>query len=247
MLPSLIHQDMTNLDHSFSIIDKLRTVTNNLWYSDHALAVYVSFASAAILCLHILVVSKCSRPAFVWFGLVGKHDISQQDINRSRIEAHGGRVIFAVEVLTFLGSLELLYISVSRLLAVENTDRAVQGLSCFAFVSSVIFSNNKSSKVFSLQAYTSILSLFVIVYPRPTVVSQHITLVLATCWTVYFIRNVVPLLTYTESPADPIYKLWELISVLSFTGVLLPLAKPRRYVPFDISVSCTFLRPDYPI
>lgn len=56
-------------------------------------------------------------------------------------------------------------------------------------------------------------------------------------WIVYFVRNVVPLMTYTQHPEDPLYKLWELISVLSFTAVILPLVTPRQYVPFDAAVS----------
>jgi len=78
---------------------------------------------------------------------------------------------------------------------------------------------------------------FVVIYPRPTPVSNHITLVLGTSWTVYFIRDVVPLMTYTRAPADPLDMLWEVIGVLSITGVLLPLITPRRHVPVDLSVS----------
>lgn len=50
-------------------------------------------------------------------------------------------------------------------------------------------------------------------------------------------RDVVPLMTYTQHPEDSLYKLWELIAVLSFTAVILPLVTPRKYVPFDASVS----------
>ncbi|KAH0581470.1 hypothetical protein H2248_012549 [Termitomyces sp. 'cryptogamus'] len=84
-----------------------------------------------------------------------------------------------------------------------------------------------------LEAYTSLLALFTVVYSRSTIASGHISVILATSWTVYFIRNVIPLMTYTESPLDPLYMLWELMGVLSFAGVLLPIITPRSYVPFN--------------
>ncbi|KAF8956143.1 P-loop containing nucleoside triphosphate hydrolase protein [Flammula alnicola] len=213
--PRLLVQDFQNLAFSFSSIT---TITSNPnWNIDHVLPVYVSVASAAVLLIHALVVSKYTKPVFTRLGLVGKGDAIPQGTNEGRIKAHGGRVIFAAEVLTLIGSLVLLYLSLSRVLRLEGAEREVQSVACMPF------------------AYSALLAFFVVIHPRPTVVSHHISLVLATSWTVYFIRNVVPLMTYTSVPEDPPYMLWELIGVLSFTGVLLPLITPHRYVPFDPS------------
>lgn len=62
---------------------------------------------------------------------------------------------------------------------------------------------------------------------------------LAVAWAVLFVRDVFPLLTYTESPADRNPQMWALFGVLTFTGVLLPLLTPRPYIPFDPAV-CLF-------
>lgn len=67
--------------------------------------------------------------------------------------------------------------------------------------------------------------------------SLHLTPVLASSWMVNFSLNIVPLMTFTRQPEDPPYKLWELIGVLSFVAVLIPLVTPRHYVLFDLSVS----------
>jgi hypothetical protein len=213
--PRLLFQDFQNLAFSFSSIT---TITSNpSWNVDHVLPVYVSFASAAVFLIHALVVSKYTKPIFARLGLVGKDDAVPQGTNEGHIKAHGGHVIFAAEVLTLIGSLVLLHLSLSKVLRLEGAEKEVQSVACIPF------------------AYSALLAFFVVIYPRPTAVSRHISLVLATSWTVYFIRDVVPLMTYTSVPADPPYMLWELIGVLSFTGVLLPLITPHRYIPFDPS------------
>ncbi|KAG5644693.1 hypothetical protein DXG03_007916 [Asterophora parasitica] len=202
--PSLFVQNWSSPDFpSLSIISSA-----SHWKSDHALPVYASIVSVALLLIHAFTLSEYTRPILVRLNLAKEREISPQVDSGGHIKSHGGRVIFATEVLTLIGSLELLRVSVTRVLALEGLER---------------------------DAYSSLLALFAVVSPRPTIVSHHINLVLAASWTIFFARDVVPLLTYTRTPADPSHLLWHLISVLSLTAVVLPLVKPRRYVPFDPS------------
>ncbi|KAF8068839.1 P-loop containing nucleoside triphosphate hydrolase protein [Lyophyllum atratum] len=212
--PHLLIQDLPNLAFSFSSITS--DLSDNPWQNGHALSVYVSLTSAVVLFIHALLVSTYTRPVFARLGLVKKGDSVPQVTNEGRIKAHGGRVIFGAEVVTLIGSLELLRVSLSRALTLENgpSEIILQG---------------------TAQAYATLLALFIVIYPRPTAVENHVKLVLGTSWIVYFIRDVVPLMTYTSLPADPSHMLWQLIGVLTFVGVLLPLITPHRYVPFDPS------------
>ncbi|KAG5725322.1 ATP-binding cassette transporter abc4, partial [Termitomyces sp. T112] len=194
----------------------ITSLTGTPWRGDHTLPVYVSIASAAVLLFHVLVSSKLTRPLFAPLGFTRKsEDTVRENTEDSHIQRHGGRIIFASEVVTLISSLELLRVALLRVFAVEGPQRIELTVACVPF------------------AYTTLLALFTVVYSRSTIASGHISVILATSWTVYFIRNVIPLMTYTESPLDPLYMLWELMGVLSFTGVLLPIITPRSYVPFN--------------
>ncbi|KAF9469432.1 hypothetical protein BDZ94DRAFT_1303901 [Collybia nuda] len=101
---------------------------------------------------------------------------------------------------------------------VAQSAAVTEELECIAFASSIV------------------LALFIVVYLHPdSAISPHLITVLASSWMVYFFRNVVPLVMYNQHPADFPYMLWGLVSVLSFTAVLLPLITPYRYTPFDVS------------
>ncbi|KAG6849488.1 hypothetical protein H0H93_008015 [Arthromyces matolae] len=216
MAPGLFVQDGASDQPFFGTL----IASQQPFQGDHSLPVYASIASATVLFLHFLVVSKLTRSLFAYLGLVGKDDEVVQDTanqDKSHVRAHGGRLIFASEVFQLLGSLELLRVALLRLSTVQGPQKTELILASIPF------------------AYTSCLALFSVAYPRRTVVSTHVSLVLAATWMVYFIRDVIPLMTYTESPLDSLYMLWELISVLSLTGVVLPLVTPRPYVPFNPS------------
>ncbi|KAF8068784.1 P-loop containing nucleoside triphosphate hydrolase protein [Lyophyllum atratum] len=212
---SLVIQDILNLD--VHAISAATSPTGDIWHSLHAIPVYVSLASAGVLLIRVLIASKLSEVAFSRAELAKTREVAPESVTTSHVDAHGGRIIFAAEALTFVGCLELLRVSLDRFSTLEGAETRVLG-----FVSLVF-------------AYTSLLALFVIINPRPTSVSHHITLVLAASWTAFFIYDVMPLMTYTKSPADPEYKLWELVGTLSFTAILLPLVTPRRYKPFNPS------------
>lgn len=83
---------------------------------------------------------------------------------------------------------------------------------------------------------------------RPSVAAYHLNLVLGSTWLVYFIRDVVPCLTYTMKPVDHGFLLWELFGVLAATGVILPLITPRTYQPYDPSVRLSSVyHPEVPV
>lgn len=63
---------------------------------------------------------------------------------------------------------------------------------------------------------------------------------------VYTYRDLYPLCTYTESPADAGEGqiLWIRIGILALSAVVLPLITPREYIPIDPLVS-TVLEPRF--
>ncbi|KZP10497.1 hypothetical protein FIBSPDRAFT_963101 [Athelia psychrophila] len=68
-----------------------------------------------------------------------------------------------------------------------------------------------------------------------TVASTHLVSLLLATFVVYVYRDVWPLATFTKTPEDasegPL--LWVKISLLGITSVVIPLVKPRLYVPAD--------------
>lgn len=70
------------------------------------------------------------------------------------------------------------------------------------------------------------------------VVTRHLNTVLLAAFFVYAYRDLFPLATYTQRPADRSegWILWAKIAALTFTAVYLPLTIPRQYTPFDAEV-----------
>ncbi|KAG6830594.1 hypothetical protein H0H92_015875 [Tricholoma furcatifolium] len=220
MAPSLVVQAEESTSAFFGA--SITALTGTPWnlQASHIFPAYVSIASAAVLFVNFLVASKYTRPVFTRLGLFAKgagEDAVEETSSEGHIQAHGGRVIFTFEVFTAIGCIGLLWVALLRAFAFEGPQRDDLIVAAIPF------------------AYTSLLALFSVVYPRFTIASSHVPLVLAASWIIYFIRDLIPLMTYTEIPLDPLYMLWELIALLSFTGVILPVVKPRQYVPFDPS------------
>jgi len=89
------------------------------------------------------------------------------------------------------------------------------------------------------QLYTSVLSVIALVsktWSSAATRSNIITL-LAVLF-VYVYRDLWPLATYTQKPADDAEGgiLWAKISILAVTAVFIPLFIPRRYIPVDPKV-----------
>lgn len=66
----------------------------------------------------------------------------------------------------------------------------------------------------------------------------HASILLAVTWGVYMYRNVWPLATFTESPADLAEGkvLWAKVALLFLGGVALPLLTPRQCIPLNAKV-----------
>jgi len=82
---------------------------------------------------------------------------------------------------------------------------------------------------------------------RSTSATRYNILILLSAFAVYSYRDLWPLATYTQTPADLEEGgiLWVKIALLTFTSIGIPLFVPRRYVPVDPKVCqtscfCTF-------
>lgn len=97
----------------------ITSLTRTTWRTcDHTLPVFVSIASAAVLFIHVLVSSKITKPQL---GLTVKsEDANRESTEGGHIQRHGGRAIFATEVLNLIGSLELLRVALLRVLAIQG-------------------------------------------------------------------------------------------------------------------------------
>lgn len=92
----------------------------------------------------------------------------------------------------------------------------------------------------SLQIYVGMLGLLAI-FGNPPLghhAFAHASLLLAVTWGAYMYRNVWPLATLTESPADLAEGkvLWAKVALLFLGGVVLPLLTPRQYIPLNAKV-----------
>ena len=70
-------------------------------------------------------------------------------------------------------------------------------------------------------------------------ISAHLTVVLLATWATYVYRDIWPLATFYLERADYAEGslFWAKFAVLSFAAIIIPLALPRRYVPYDLKVS----------
>ncbi|KAE9406408.1 P-loop containing nucleoside triphosphate hydrolase protein [Gymnopus androsaceus JB14] len=67
------------------------------------------------------------------------------------------------------------------------------------------------------------------------VLTRHLGIVLLVTWIVYGYYDLFPLATFAQSPSHSCqgWLLWTKIGILTFTGIVIPLAIPREYVPVD--------------
>ncbi|EJT98591.1 P-loop containing nucleoside triphosphate hydrolase protein [Dacryopinax primogenitus] len=62
---------------------------------------------------------------------------------------------------------------------------------------------------------------------------RHTTLLFLACFSIFGYRDLLPLLTFSGTPADPPWLLYTNGTLLTLTAVLLPLLTPRLYTPAD--------------
>jgi hypothetical protein len=89
------------------------------------------------------------------------------------------------------------------------------------------------------QLYTANLSYAISRYRRAPAVSFHLVLVLLVVFSIYAYRDLVPLATFNQQPIDgPEGSIFLVKMTLLFgVSIVVPLCKPRRYVPLDPNVS----------
>ncbi|KAF9469444.1 P-loop containing nucleoside triphosphate hydrolase protein [Collybia nuda] len=211
---TLIHQFSPTLNDAIRALFIASDWSNrSFWYSGHAIPIYASCISVIVIIVRALAASPYSNRYFSWLGPLDKRGAETlPPPHTSHVRAHGGRIIFTSEILRLCSCFELLHLSFIRFFA---NDGPALGAAFVVF------------------AYATLLALFMVFRRRPSAAtSHHLTFVLTSSWVVYFVRNVVPFMTYTLHPADSLYMLWELIGVLSLAAVVLPLITPRRYIPF---------------
>lgn len=108
--------------------------------------------------------------------------------------------------------------------------------------SAVVFSVHDAMLRFC-QAYASILGAVTLSASRwKNLASGHLATVLLVPWAVYIYRDVWPLATYHLVPADGAEGalLWAEVGVLSLAAIVVPLAIPTEYVPYDPEVLAIF-------
>lgn len=89
------------------------------------------------------------------------------------------------------------------------------------------------------KAYASILSAAATFTTSVTKIwVARVNTVLIPTWIVYVYRDVLPLTTYTLSPADATEGIicWAKLIVLTYATVVVPLVIPRQYTPADPKV-----------
>ncbi|OJT02282.1 ATP-binding cassette transporter abc4 [Trametes pubescens] len=148
--------------------------------------------------------------------------------------AVGGTAIFTCQLVQFLVVLSLLGISVSTVLGrnsiYESLELDIQVAHCVFYI------------------YVGMLELLAILGKSPLEhrAFAHASLLLAVAWCVYLYRDVWPLATFTESPADlgEGSILWVKVALLFLGGVVIPLLAPRKYTPLDAKKEQRELAPE---
>ncbi|KAJ3496381.1 hypothetical protein NLJ89_g10492 [Agrocybe chaxingu] len=156
-------------------------------------------------------------------------------INRAKSYAvvHGGSIILSFKVARLLGCTALFVLSLITIVGEAEGHRDVfKG----------VFNSGNLPEIAMATAYWYATFLSAVSFlPRNSTQTavHHANFVLFTAFSVYMCRDIWPLATFTERPVDTSEGsiLWVKIALLTFTGVLVPLFAPRKYVPVDPEVN----------
>jgi len=148
-----------------------------------------------------------------------------------------------------VGTLLLLYLSIPNTLRCQppmgwssgtSTTECPDYFLSLTFVSYPVISFGRYTRLATFQQlYTSVLSVIALIsrtWSSAATRSNIVTLLSA--FFVYAYRDLWPLATYTQNPADEAEGsvLWAKIAILAVIAVVIPLFIPRRYVPVDSKV-----------
>ncbi|KAI0258755.1 hypothetical protein BC834DRAFT_974824 [Gloeopeniophorella convolvens] len=210
--------------------------TPSLWLHPLLIPAYIAAASAAALAVQFAVSYglKACRAGRVQHldadGPSSPEPVANTGMiaaSKAHIKQAGGSTIFSFKVARLLGVLVLfgLYLAgyvleVGGQIESVGSKRSIVGLVlCATFF------------------YASLLSLVTVVAsPKAaSTANWHLDVILLATSIVHVYRDIWPLLTFTLVPADGAEGsfLWAKIALLGFLAIVIPLAVPRQYVPYD--------------
>lgn len=136
--PTLFIQKQGTLDNAFeALFPTTDELDGSIWYSGHTIPAYISCVSAIIVVVHALAASPYIHRFVSRSFLEEERDSTPCD--KSHIQAHGGRIIFAADILRLVGCFELFHLSISRFLAIKGPAAGMLGISCVPFVCDIVF------------------------------------------------------------------------------------------------------------
>ena len=212
-----------------------------------------------------IVIASLSLTIEVLYGLLsafrstpseGDHEEAENIVRRTplqgikrHIQYYGGYTIYGFMFGRLVGTLLLLYLSIPNTLRCQppmgwssgtSTTECPDYFLSLTFVSHPVISFGRYTRLATFQQlYTSVLSVIALIsrtWSSAATRSNIVTLLSA--FFVYAYRDLWPLATYTQNPADEAEGsvLWAKIAILAVIAVVIPLFIPRRYVPVDSKV-----------
>ncbi|KAF5345715.1 hypothetical protein D9758_013070 [Tetrapyrgos nigripes] len=180
---------------------------------------YAVLASAILLALHALLSLVLSRRIR---SEEPRHPSGQAASVKPEVEGLGGWTIFGYMLARTLSSCALLGISVVIFLRHESENsRMPHAALCLTF------------------AYTSVLAILSLLKTEThhwrTTLIRHVNTVHLVAFAVFAYRDLYPLTTFTETPRDAAEGslLWVKIALLTLVVIVIPVAIPRQYVPYN--------------
>lgn len=231
-----------------------------VWYSTLMIPAYLAAASALLLLLHLITLSKPVKKIWSRFLPLSKTEeepsllfdepaIADGFFSEAKvfISQHGGWVIFAYKFARFIGCLAFLGLSLATFILDEREEHATganklsKGKHRRPHPSDGYIPFSRAEWLqFALcmtAAYASILGLVsVTTKPRwSRLVSNHLATLLFAIFAVFAYRDLWPLITFHSLPKD--FKegglMWAKVTILFLSSIVFPLVSPRQYVPVD--------------
>ncbi|KAI0791665.1 P-loop containing nucleoside triphosphate hydrolase protein [Abortiporus biennis] len=138
------------------------------------------------------------------------------------VESSGGPALVCFNVLRFLACFSLAALFLWDVLETLGSPKLKARIPQLAMCLSYIYA--------SILAYISLTPYIKV----RKLANDHLVPVLFVSWAVFAYRDLWPLCTYTLKPMDEEDSaLWLKMSLITFSGVIVPLVIPRRYIPLD--------------
>ncbi|TDL13954.1 hypothetical protein BD410DRAFT_757430 [Rickenella mellea] len=237
--------DMLNTTNTISsaMLDTLRIPGYFAAISAIVLSWHIVVASGPGKRLIALILSQSDEPVAVSPSGVTE-DTSAQECTAFRSR------VFVFQVLRLTGSVALLGLTLATLGFIPKSNSETSSPLFTNFMENFVkakynhVSGNSGSEMSQIAVllayvYTSLLAgsilLRPIASPWSKTANRHLAAILLVAFLVFTYRDVWPLLTFTDKPADAAegWLLWSKLTVLCVTAVFIPLLMPREYIPVD--------------